>query len=594
MKILEVGPRDGLQNIKTLVPTSTKIGLIQKLAATGLHSIEATSFVSPKWVPQLADGADVMEQVLSLSTQNGIRLPVLTPNIRGLQNAIKSGATEVVVFVSATEAFSQKNQNCSVDDALIEAEKVAIEAQNNKIAVRGVVSCIFSDPYSGPTDPERVLRAVKRLLATGCHEVGLGDTLGVGTPRSTQALLEVLLREIPADKLAGHFHDTYGQAVANVMRAYDMGIRSFDSSVAGLGGCPYAKGAKGNLATEDLVYTFENSGISTGIDLQKLAVVGDWISKQLGLTNSSRAGSALVAKAETSPEKKLDTAGATVPNQRREWREIEDAQEYKVTKAGHAVKITLTRPRKGNSMTPSMLEGLTRLFKTLAKDRTVFHIVLAAEGKFFCTGMDLSGDTERTGKPSHEPSYHDKVVDLFRTIDEAPQTTIALIDGPCFGGGVGLSFVCDVRIASEKARWTLTEIKLGLSPAIISKYLAREWGIPFFREAMLSAREVTPQELQRMGTVHQLHGESTDMGAVLDAYLGKLDRCAPRSATACKELVRLAWTDPNGARLDSFIQTTFDTMMKPGSEGEFGIQQFQQKIKNVDWGQFWSASKAKL
>ena len=296
VKILEVGPRDGLQNIKTSVPTSIKAELIQRLAEAGMHNIEATSFVSPKWVPQLADSAEVMSMILPLADQHQLRLPVLTPNLKGLQNAIKAGAKEVVVFASATEAFSKKNQNCTVDEALAQAAQVAAEARKNNIVARGVMSCIFSDPYSGPTDPERVLEVAQRLLQMGCYEVGLGDTLGVGIPSKTKRLLELLLKHIPANKLAGHFHDTYGQAVANVIAAYDMGIRSFDSSVAGLGGCPYAKGAKGNLATEDMVYTFEESGISTGIDLQKLSAVGDWISKQLGLPNSSRAGAALVAK----------------------------------------------------------------------------------------------------------------------------------------------------------------------------------------------------------------------------------------------------------------------------------------------------------
>lgn len=594
VKILEVGPRDGLQNIKTSVPTPVKVELIQRLAEAGLQAIEATSFVSPKWVPQLADGAAVMGKVLPLASQRGLRLPVLTPNIKGLQNAIKAGAKEAVVFASATEAFSRKNQNCSVDDALAQAEQVAAEARKNDIAVRGVISCIFSDPYSGPTDPEQVLRVAQRLLQMGCYEVGLGDTLGVGTPTQTKRLLEILLEHIPANKLAGHFHDTYGQAVANVVAAYDMGIRSFDSSVAGLGGCPYAKGAKGNLATEDMVYTFEESGVATGIDLQRLAAVGDWISRQLGMPNSSRAGAALVAKGDSVPSTSSEKSEPKAVANTRTWKEIENAGEFRVERAGNAVKITLTRPQKGNSMTPAMLEGLTRLFRTFAKDKAIFHVVLAAEGKYFCTGMDLSGGTDRTSKSADETSYYGKVRDLFTAIDDAPQTTIALIDGPCFGGGVGLTFACDVRIVSKKARWTLTEIKLGLSPAIISPYLAREWGVAFFREAMLAGREVTPEELQRIGTVHQLIDDSDQLGNRLDDYLDKLDRCAPQSAAACKELVRLAWKDPGGVKQDAFIEKTFDGMMQPGSEGEFGIKQFQQKIKNIDWGAFWAAGKAKL
>ena len=603
VRILDVGPRDGLQNIKKTIPTSVKIELIQRLAAAGLQNIEATSFVSPKWVPQLADGAEVYNAVSPLTQQGKLRLGVLTPNMKGLENAIKNGVKEVTVFASATEAFSKKNQNCTVDEALDQQERVALEALKQGLIVRGVVSCIFSDPYSGPTSPEQVLHVVKRFLAMGCHEVGLGDTLGVGTPKDTQTLFEFLFREVEASKLAGHFHDTYGQAVANVMRAYDMGIRSFDSSVAGLGGCPYAKGAKGNLATEDMVYMFEKSGVDTGIDLQALSSVGDWISQQLGIPNGSRAGAALVAKAQsssastetrtqaTSEAKAIEETSPT--SKPREWKVAEDTGEYRVARAGTAVKITLTRGAKGNSMTPSMVEGLTRLFKNFAKEQQIFHIILNAEGRFFCTGMDLSSGTDRTSK-SAESSYYAKVMDMFTAIDEAPQTTIAAIDGPCYGGGVGLGFNFDVRLVSPKAKWTLTEIKLGLSPAIISKFLAREWGFAFFREAMLAGREVSPEELLRIGAIHGISDESKHLDTVVEEYLDRLERCAPQSAATCKELIRLAWTDPNGQQQDKFIEQTFDKMMVPGSEGDFGIKQFQKKIKNIDWAQFWSVGRAKL
>ena len=601
VRILEVGPRDGLQNIKTTIPTITKIELIQRLAAAGLRNIEATSFVSPKWVPQLADGAEVFNQVSSLSEQRNIRLPVLAPNMKGLENAIKSGVKEVEVFASATEAFSKKNQNCSVDEALNQAADVAREAQKHNIAVRGVVSCIFSDPYSGPTQPESVKHVVQRFLEMGCFEVGLGDTLGVGTPRDTQQLLEFLFKDVEPHLLAGHFHDTYGQAVANVMRAYEMGIRSFDSSVAGLGGCPYAKGAKGNLATEDMVYMFENSGIDTDINLQALSLVGEWISQQLGIPNSSRAGAALVAKAQSSASagaaqthKSVQPTGpAAASGKKREWSLLENSGDLRVERTGTAVKITLTRGSKGNSMTPAMVEDLTRLFKAFAQDQQIFHIILAAEGKFFCTGMDLSSGTDRTSK-SAESSYYDKVMGMFTAIDESPQTTIAVIDGPCYGGGVGLGFNFDVRLVSPRARWTLTEIKLGLSPAIISKYLAREWGFAFFREAMLAGREVTPEELLRIGAIHGISRGSKSIDTMAEEYLDRLERCAPQSAATCKELIRLAWSDPAGQQQNKFIEQTFDRMMVPGSEGDYGIKQFQKKIKNIDWAQFWNSTRAKL
>lgn len=584
VRILEVAARDGLQNIKTTVPTATKIELIQRLAQTGLKNIEASSFVSPKWVPQLADGDTVLKSVLPLASR-GISLPVLAPNTKGFENAFKAGAKEVEVFASATEAFSKANQNCSVEEALRGAEKVARAALDNGVRVRGVISCIFSDPYSGPTDPSSVLRVVRSLLDMGCYEVGLGDTLGVGTPFKTQKLLEVLLNEIPADKLAGHFHDTYGQGVANVVAAYSMGIRAFDTSVAGLGGCPYAKGAKGNVATEDVVYTLENSGISTGVNLDELVTVGDWISREIGVSYGSRAGAALLAK--------KNTTAATAPttpikheneNNKRQWSIVTKENDYKISRAGPVVKVTLTRPKHGNTMTISMLEGLTEVFTKLSKDKSVFQIILDAEGRFFCTGMDLSGGTNTTDTDK-EQGYHAKIQALFEAVDNCPQTTIAVINGPCYGGGVGLGFVCDVRLASKKARWTLSEIKLGVAPAIISRYMAREWGISFFREAMLSGREVHYSELQRIGAIH---GVADDIDKLLSDYLDTIAQSAPRSGSVCKELVRLAWKDAGGSRQDEFIEHTFHNMMVPGSEGEYGIQQFQKKNRNISWEEFWS------
>lgn len=620
VRLMEVGPRDGLQNIKAVVPTDVKVELIRRLAATGLRNIEATSFVSPKWVPQLADGSEVMRQVLGLAHDNQIHLPVLAPNLKGLQNAIRSQAQEVVVFASCTEAFSKINQNCTVEEALTKAQSVAEEALRNGIKVRGVVSCIFSDPYSGPTDPKQVLYVVKRLLDMGCYECGLGDTLGGGTPQLTRNLLDVLLNEIPANKLAGHFHDTYGQGVANVTAAYSMGIRTFDSAVAGLGGCPYAKGAQGNVATEDVVYTLETSGISTGVDLDKLIDVGGWISEKLGIPNRSRAGAALLAKRASStttvkaaeeefskrratvvstktaafPKKvEVSPSAAEITVPRRDWTVTEQYPEYRVSRTDNAIKITLTRPQKGNMMTFPMLEGLTRLFTDLAKDRTVFHIVMEAEGKFFCTGMDLSPDTDRTGNETGT-TFYEKVQGLFSAIANSPQTTIAVIHGPCYAGGVGLGFVSDIRIASAQARWTLTEIKLGLAPAIISRYLAREWGISFLREAMLTGREVHVEELHRIGAVHGVAEDANGLGVLLDQTLDRLALCAPRAAETCKELLTLSWAHAGETKQDDFIEKTFQSMMVPGSEGEFGISEFQKKVRKVRWSDFWSGKQAKL
>ncbi|KAF2806775.1 hydroxymethylglutaryl-lyase [Mytilinidion resinicola] len=590
VRILEVGPRDGLQNIKKTVPTAIKVELIKRLASTGLNAIEATSFVSPKWIPQLADGPEVMSQVLPFTQQKNINTPVLVPNIKGLERAIQSGAKEVTVFVSATEGFSVKNTNCTIEEAVKRARDVAASALKHGIAIRGAVSCIFACPYDGPTAPASVLDVVKSLLDMGCYEVSLGDTIGVGTPKQVQTLLELLLKEIPANMLAGHFHDTYGQAVANVIKAYDMGLQTFDSSVAGLGGCPYAKGAKGNLATEDIAYTFEKLGVSTGIDLEKLVAVGEWISQYLGQQNGSRAGSALSAKKESAT---VSSVQPSQPKISREWEKIEDKGDYSVFRARNVVKIRLTRPQNGNAMTSEMVKGLTQIFTNLASDPSVFHVVIETEGKFFCTGMDLTSTaTTITSDNSAKSNDFSKLTALFSAIDMAPQTTIAKIDGPCFGGGVGLAFACDIRLVSSRARFTLSEIKLGLSPAVISRYMIREWGIPFLREAMLTGREVMPSELQRIGAVHGIADGSTALDRLTEDCLDRLIKCAPQSAAACKNLVRIGWTNPGGKSQDELVMKTFDCMMAPGSEGVFGIEEFQKKTREINWGHFWAAKRA--
>lgn len=585
--IREVAPRDGLQNIKTTIPTQTKIELIQRLADTGLQHIEATSFVSPKWVPQLTDGATVMGQIQPLAT-NGIQFSALAPNMKGFDLAMQAGVTEVVVFASATEAFSKANQNCTVEEALLGAQKVVEAAKRKGIRARGVISCIFSDPYSGPTEPSQVLKVARRFLEMGCYEVGLGDTLGVGTALTTQRLLDLVLAKLPSSKISGHFHDTYGQGVANVVAAHSMGLRIFDTAVAGLGGCPYAKGAKGNVSSEDVIYTFENSGISTAVNLDKLIAVGDWISREIRIPNGSRAGAALLAKSSTSTSEKGNEPTERRPP-RRKWTVTSEMPDYRVERAGPVVRVTLTRPQHGNTLTPSMLDGLTQLFADLAHDKSVFHIVLASEGKFFSTGMDLSGSTTTTDTDK-EHGYHAKIQALFDAIDNSPQTTISLIDGPCYGGGVGLGFVCDIRLASEKARWTLSEVKIGVAPAIISRYLGREWGVSFFREAMLSGREIHHRELQRIGAIH---GVSEDPEALLDDYLDGLTKAAPRAASVCKELTRIAWKEPGSSKQDNFIEEVFHAMMTPGSEGEHGIKQFQSKNRNMDWEGFWSEKLAR-
>lgn len=292
VKIVEVGPRDGLQNEKQPVDVATKVALIERLVAAGVTHIEAASFVSPKWVPQMAGSAEVMAAV---PRPPGVHYSALTPNLKGLEAALAAGCEEVAVFGAASEAFSQKNINCSIDESLVRFRSVAEAAQAAGVRVRGYVSCVLGCPYEGPVAPAQVLRVALQLREMGCHEISLGDTIGRGTPDATRRLLEACLRELPAQVLAGHFHDTYGMAVANVSAALDMGLRTFDSSVAGLGGCPYAAGASGNVATEDVVYLLQNMGYETGIDLAALVEAGLFISQALGRAPQSRVSQALRA-----------------------------------------------------------------------------------------------------------------------------------------------------------------------------------------------------------------------------------------------------------------------------------------------------------
>ncbi len=293
VRIVEVGPRDGLQNEKQSVPTATKLALIERLAAAGLREIEATAFVSPKWVPQMADHAEVMRGLVS---HEGVRYPVLVPNLKGFEAAVAAGATEVSVFAAASEAFSQKNINCSIAESIERFVPVFEAAATLGVKVRGYVSCVVACPYEGPVAPAKVAEVAARLHELGSHEVSLGDTIGVGTPASVLRMLEAVAARVPVERLAGHYHDTYGMAVANVHASYGFGLRAFDSSVAGLGGCPYAKGATGNVATEDLVYLLQCLGAETGIDLEALVDCGVWISDALGRANASRVARAMLAK----------------------------------------------------------------------------------------------------------------------------------------------------------------------------------------------------------------------------------------------------------------------------------------------------------
>lgn len=293
VRIVEMGPRDGLQNEKQIVSTETKVELIARLGAAGLKAIEATSFVSPRWVPQMGDAADVMAHIQRLP---GVSYPVLTPNLQGFEAALAAGAGEVAVFAAASESFSRKNINCTIAESLARFEPVMAAARAAGVRVRGYVSCVLGCPYEGDIRPEAVADVAATLFAMGCYEVSLGDTIGAGTPGKTRRMLDAVARRVPVDKLAGHYHDTYGQAVANVYASLEAGVACFDSAVAGLGGCPYAPGASGNVATEDVVYMLDGLGIETGISLDALVDTASWISERLGRPPASKVARAVLAK----------------------------------------------------------------------------------------------------------------------------------------------------------------------------------------------------------------------------------------------------------------------------------------------------------
>jgi len=291
--ITEVGPRDGLQNEAKMIATDVKVELCERLLAAGVTNLEATSFVSPKWVPQMGDAAEVMARI---PRPAHARISVLTPNMKGFEGALAAGADEVVIFGAASEAFSQKNINCSVTESIERFRVVAQAAKDHGLRVRGAVSVALGCPYQGEVPIADALDVARRLRDLGCDEVGIADTIGVGTAGQVRALFEAVARELPLDTISGHFHDTYGQAVANVLACLEVGVTRFDTSIAGLGGCPYAKGATGNVATEDVVYLLHGLGVETGLDLDRLVDAGQWISTFLERKSNSRVGNAIAAK----------------------------------------------------------------------------------------------------------------------------------------------------------------------------------------------------------------------------------------------------------------------------------------------------------
>lgn len=293
IKIVEVGPRDGLQNEPQTVDTAVKIELIDRLSVAGLPAVEATAFVSPKWVPQMGDNAEVMA---GITRKPGVSYPVLVPNMKGFEAAVAANCDEVAVFAAASESFSKKNINCSIEESIERFAPVAEAANAANVRVRGYISCVLGCPYEGRVSPTAVADVAARLFDLGCYEISLGDTIGVGTPGATEAMLDQVAERVPVKHLAGHFHDTYGQALANILTAIQRGVAVFDSAVAGLGGCPYAKGATGNVATEDVVYMLDGMGIDTGVDLDSVIDTGKFISDVLGRAPVSRVARAMLAK----------------------------------------------------------------------------------------------------------------------------------------------------------------------------------------------------------------------------------------------------------------------------------------------------------
>jgi hydroxymethylglutaryl-CoA lyase len=293
VKLVEVGPRDGLQNEKQVVPASVKVELIDRLGVAGLKVIEATAFVSPKWVPQMADNAQVMA---GITRRTGVGYPVLVPNLQGFDAALAAGAREVAVFAAASESFSRRNINCSIAESLERFETVLEAAREHGVRVRGYISCVAGCPYEGAVAAAAVASVARALSDMGCYEISLGDTIGVGTPASVARMIEACVQRVPSENLAGHYHDTYGMALANVYASLQLGLSVFDASVGGLGGCPYAAGATGNVATEDVVYLLNGLGIESGVDLDRLVDTAAWISDKLGRTPNSRVARALLAK----------------------------------------------------------------------------------------------------------------------------------------------------------------------------------------------------------------------------------------------------------------------------------------------------------
>ncbi|KUL84074.1 hypothetical protein ZTR_07436 [Talaromyces verruculosus] len=533
-RIVEVGPRDGLQSIKDAVPTEVKIELIQRLRRAGLRSIELTSIVSTRRVPQLADCQEILtnpaiKDLIQQSEGNSLRLPVLTPNLKGLEIALSRGVKEVAVFISATEGFSEANINCSVEQGIEKARAVAQKAIEAGIAVRGYVSCIFVDPYDGPTNPSSVLHCVQELLQIGCYEVSLGDTTGAGTPAKVATLIRYLEKKgIPLKRLAGHFHDTYGQAVANVLQAYICGIRVFDASVGGLGGCPFAPGAKGNVATEDVVLMFQNAGIQTGINLADLVATGDWINQQVRGSSESLRSDFSSDTVETLQQKSR-------PREKELWLPSFRAMSIRYMKASlkrvkHAdkirflqsekgdLKIILNRPNRGNMLTRSMITSLIKCLRTYHDNPSISRVVITGTGPYFCAGVDMKG--ERSESSAERSNSFDILVQLFEIIDQYPKPVIACLNGHACGAGVALAFACDERIMIQSATINLNPTKeKNMLTDLVSRYFSSTTNEEEALPGKLSSRLITGSELQILRLVTEIADGKKDMQTKLESYL---------------------------------------------------------------------------
>ncbi|KAE8131567.1 hypothetical protein BDV38DRAFT_275832 [Aspergillus pseudotamarii] len=555
VRIVEVGPRDGLQNIKDHVPTSVKIELIRRLRGTGLRTIELTSVVSPRAVPQLSDCRDVlrMEDIETLHKEPNVRLPVLVPNMKGLDIALEYDVREVAVFISATEGFSKANINCTVEEGLERARNIAEKATSRGLAVRGYVSCIFSDPFDGPTAPPAVLHCVRELLEMGCYEVSLGDTLGVGCPDKVRSLLTYLEEYgISLDLLAGHFHDTYGQGVANTWEAYNCGLRVFDSSISGLGGCPYAPGAKGNVATEDLVYMFHNAGIDTGLDMLKLVETGLWISSRLSRENASRAGIALA-----------NTHGLVPPPRHTEhtptkavtsWAPVDTKGRILTYRSGGNFKIVVNRPKRGNALTQKMVANLIAIIASCNKDPSLLNIIITATGGYFCMGVESGKSMPFIAQGASKTPRPNYLAALLELMKHSPKTTVACINGHAFGGGVDLALACDVRISLRAATLTFTEATFKQARNASSK-----WKSAFIRNAVFSTHSTTAEKLNSVGVISEIMEDQGQLRDGLDDLLLRLNNSRPAKPRVSREF---SGSLRASARWDAQVDTPDETLFK--------------------------------